>query len=38
MPSLLIEHTISDFATWHAAFERFATRRAESGAGAMSGA
>jgi len=31
MPSLLIEHSISDFATWHAAFERFAARRAEGG-------
>lgn len=31
MPTLLIEHSISDFDTWHAAFERFAARRKEGG-------
>ena len=31
MPTLLIEHSISDFATWHEAFTRFATRREEGG-------
>jgi hypothetical protein len=31
MPTLLIEHSISDFDTWHAAFARFAAHRQESG-------
>lgn len=31
MPTLLIEHGISDFRTWHAAFGRFAARRTEGG-------
>ncbi|MEO6791077.1 MAG: hypothetical protein ABI187_08940 [Ornithinibacter sp.] len=31
MSSLLIEHSISDFDTWHNAFERFAARRKEGG-------
>lgn len=31
MPILLIEHSISDFGRWHAAFMRFATRRVEAG-------
>jgi hypothetical protein len=31
MPTLLIEHSISDFDTWHAAFGRFAARRKEGG-------
>lgn len=31
MPTLLIEHAISDFATWHAAFLRFASRRQDGG-------
>lgn len=31
MPTLLVEHSISDFDTWHAAFERFAARRKEGG-------
>ena len=31
MPTLLIEHAIADFATWHAAFARFAERRAAGG-------
>ncbi len=31
MPTLLIEHSISDFETWHAAFARFAARRKEGG-------
>jgi hypothetical protein len=31
MPTLLIEHSISDFATWHDVFERFAERRREGG-------
>jgi hypothetical protein len=31
MPTLHIEHAISDFATWKAAFDRFADVRARSG-------
>ena len=31
MPTLLIEHSISDFATWNDAFARFAARRKEGG-------
>jgi len=31
MPTLLIEHCISDFDTWHAAFALFAERRKDSG-------
>lgn len=31
MPTLLIEHSISDFATWREAFARFADRRREGG-------
>ena len=31
MPTLLIEHAISDFDTWHDAFMRFAWRRKEGG-------
>jgi hypothetical protein len=31
MPTLHIEHPISDFATWKAAFDRFAAFRVESG-------
>ena len=31
MPTLLIEHAISDFDTWHEAFVRFAARRTEGG-------
>ena len=31
MSTLLIEHKISDFATWHDAFTRFAARRREGG-------
>lgn len=31
MPTLLIEHSISDFATWHDAFGRFAARRKQAG-------
>ena len=31
MPTLLIEHSISDFDTWHGAFMRFAARRKEGG-------
>lgn len=31
MPTLLIEHSISDFDTWHEAFVRFAHRRKEGG-------
>ena len=31
MPTLLIEHSISDFDTWHDAFRRFAARREEAG-------
>jgi len=31
MPTLLIEHSISDFDTWHDAFGRFAARRKEGG-------
>jgi hypothetical protein len=31
MPTLLIEHSISDFDTWYEAFGRFAARRAEGG-------
>jgi hypothetical protein len=31
MPTLLIEHSISDFDTWHEAFARFAPRRREGG-------
>ena len=31
MSTLRIEHAISDFETWYAAFGRFADRRAQSG-------
>jgi hypothetical protein len=31
MPTLLIEHSISDFDTWYDAFVRFAEHRKESG-------
>ena len=31
MPTLLIEHSISDFETWYEAFMRFADRRKEGG-------
>jgi hypothetical protein len=31
MPTLLIEHAISDLDTWHGAFMRMAARRAEGG-------
>ena len=31
MPTLLIEHAISDFDVWHDAFMRFAVRRTEAG-------
>lgn len=31
MPTLLIEHSISDFALWHDAFMRFAARRKDGG-------
>ena len=31
MPTLLIEHSISDFDIWHDAFMRFAARRKEGG-------
>jgi len=31
MPTLHIEHPISDFATWKAAFDRFADMRRQSG-------
>ena len=31
MPTLLIEHSISDFDTWNDAFARFAAHRQESG-------
>ena len=31
MPTLRIEHSISDFDTWHDAFARFAARRKEGG-------
>lgn len=31
MSTLLIEHSISDFDTWHDAFGRFAERRKEGG-------
>ena len=31
MPTLHIEHPISDFTTWKVAFDRFAAIRAESG-------
>lgn len=31
MATLHIEHTITDFPTWKAAFDRFAARRAEAG-------
>jgi hypothetical protein len=31
MPTLLIEHSISDFSIWRAAFERYAAQRQESG-------
>lgn len=31
MTTLLIEHSISDFATWHNAYCRFAARRKEGG-------
>lgn len=31
MATLLIEHSISDFDTWHSAFDRFAARRKEGG-------
>ena len=31
MATLHIEHGITDFSTWKAAFDRFATRRSEAG-------
>ncbi len=31
MPTLLIEHSVSDFDTWRDAFGRFAARRKEGG-------
>lgn len=31
MPTLLIEHSISDFDLWHDAFARFAAKRQEGG-------
>lgn len=31
MPTLLIEHSITDYATWRKAFGRFADRRKEGG-------
>ena len=31
MPTLRIEHAITDFETWHDAFGRFAARRADGG-------
>jgi hypothetical protein len=31
MATLLIEHPITDFTTWRAAFERFAARRKQGG-------
>lgn len=31
MPTLLIEHPISDFDTWRAAFDRFAPQREQGG-------
>jgi len=31
MPTLHIEHAITDFATWKAAFDRFAERRTQAG-------
>lgn len=31
MPTLMIEHAISDFATWHDAFRRFSAQREASG-------
>ena len=31
MPTLLIEHSINDFDTWHDAYDRFAARRKEGG-------
>jgi len=31
MPTLLIEHAITDFDTWHKAYGRFATRRQAGG-------
>ncbi len=31
MPTLLIEHSISDFATWRTAFEGFSARRQKAG-------
>ena len=31
MPTLLIEHPITDFGTWHTAFGRFAERRKQGG-------
>ncbi len=31
MATLLIEHSISDFETWHLAFDRFAPQRREGG-------
>ena len=31
MPTLLIEHSITDFTTWHDAFARLAARRTEGG-------
>ena len=31
MPTLHIEHAITDFPTWQAAFDRFAEARAEAG-------
>jgi hypothetical protein len=32
MLTLLIEHSITDFDTWHTAFRRFAERRKQAGA------
>jgi hypothetical protein len=31
VPTLLIEHSVSDFDTWHEAFARFATHRQKGG-------
>jgi hypothetical protein len=31
MPTLHIEHPITDFETWHAAFDQFADRRRQGG-------
>jgi hypothetical protein len=35
MATLHIEHRITDYATWKAAFDRFASRRAEAGVTAV---